>query len=72
MLDKPDKSSLKLRPLVSAVGATFAVTLGSTVNAQDNPFSLTELSNGYRVAQERIPVRNRQRVNAVKVSALLG
>ncbi|HZA28422.1 MAG TPA: multicopper oxidase domain-containing protein [Gammaproteobacteria bacterium] len=52
MLDKSDKSSVKLRPLVSAVGATFAVTLGSTVNAQDNPFSLTELSNGYRVAQE--------------------
>jgi uncharacterized low-complexity protein len=52
MLDKPDKSSLKLRPVLSAVGATFAVTLGSAVNAQDNPFSLTELSNGYRVAQE--------------------
>ncbi|HZC02245.1 MAG TPA: multicopper oxidase domain-containing protein [Gammaproteobacteria bacterium] len=54
MLDKSDKSSVKLRPLVSAVGATFAVTLSSVplVNAQDNPFSLNELSNGYRVAQE--------------------
>lgn len=52
MLDKSDKSSLKLKPVLSAVGATFAVTLGSTVNAQDNPFSLNEFSNGYRVAQE--------------------
>jgi len=52
MSDKLDKSPLRLKPLVSAVGATFAVTLISAVNAQDNPFSLTEFSNGYRVAQE--------------------
>ncbi len=49
-----DRSSLKLKPLASAVGATFAVTLSSTplVNAEDNPFGLTNLSSGYRVAQE--------------------
>jgi uncharacterized low-complexity protein len=49
-----EKMPLKLKPLASAVGATFAVTLSSTplVNAEDNPFGLTDLSSGYRVAQE--------------------
>ena len=49
-----EKTPLKLKPLVSAVGATFAVTLSSTplVRAEDNPFSLTELTSGYMFAQE--------------------
>ncbi|MDE0156956.1 MAG: hypothetical protein OXS28_15330 [Gammaproteobacteria bacterium] len=37
-----------LKPIAVALGATFAVTLiaGQPVNAADNPFSMTELSNG--------------------------
>lgn len=48
------KTPLRLKSLASAVGATFVVTLSSTpvVKAEDNPFGLTDLTSGYRVAQE--------------------
>ena len=44
------KTSMK--PLTLALGAVFAATLSGTaiVNAADNPFTMTELSSGYMVA----------------------
>lgn len=42
-------------PLAAAVGAAFATSLAgaSIANAADNPFSMTELSNGYQVADAK-------------------
>ena len=42
----------KLNPLAVALGTTFAISLSASpvVNAADNPFSATHLSNGYMVA----------------------
>jgi uncharacterized low-complexity protein len=42
----------KLNPLAVALGTTFAISLSASpiVNAADNPFSATQLSNGYMVA----------------------
>ena len=43
----------KLNPLAVALGTTFAISLASSpvVNAADNPFSATDFSNGYMVAE---------------------
>ena len=43
----------KLSPLAVALGTTFAISLASSpvVNAADNPFSATDFSNGYMVAE---------------------
>lgn len=45
-----EQSSLK--PIAAALGTTFAVSLAISpiANAEQNPFSLTELSGGYIVA----------------------
>ncbi len=42
----------KLNPLSIALGTSFAITLASSpvVNAADNPFAASEISNGYMVA----------------------
>ncbi|MGR8948613.1 MAG: HvfA family oxazolone/thioamide-modified RiPP metallophore, partial [Gammaproteobacteria bacterium] len=41
-----------LKPVSAALGTTFAVTLAASplVNAEQNPFSLTNLESGYMVA----------------------
>jgi len=43
---------ITLRPIAAALGTTFAVSLALSpiANAEQNPFSLTELSGGYMVA----------------------
>jgi uncharacterized low-complexity protein len=43
-----------IKPLALALGATFITSLaGTTVaNAAENPFSMTELSSGYMVAEK--------------------
>ena len=43
-----------IKPLASALGATFVTSLaGSTIaNAADNPFGMTELSSGYMVSEK--------------------
>ena len=43
-----------IKPLALALGATFVTSLaGTTVaNAADNPFSMTEFSSGYMVAEK--------------------
>ena len=43
-----------IKPLALALGATLVTSLaGTTVaNAADNPFSMTELSSGYMVAEK--------------------
>jgi len=43
-----------LKPIAVALGTTFAVSLAASpvVNAAENPFSMTELPNGYMVAGE--------------------
>lgn len=46
-------NKLTLKPVVAALGTTFAVSLAAipVVNADENPFQMTELSNGgYMVA----------------------
>ena len=42
-----------LKPLALALGATFVTSLAGTTiaNAAENPFSMTELSSGYMVAE---------------------
>jgi len=42
----------KLSPLAIALGTTFAISLSTSpiLNAADNPFAATQLSNGYMVA----------------------
>ena len=42
-----------MKPLAVALGAAFATSLAGTsvANAADNPFSMTELSSGYMVAE---------------------
>jgi uncharacterized low-complexity protein len=44
---------VSIKPLTFALGAAFASTLSGTavVNAADNPFTMTELSGGYMVAE---------------------
>ena len=43
-----------LKPVAAALGTTFAVALAASpiTNAANNPFSLTEISNGYIVADQ--------------------
>jgi uncharacterized low-complexity protein len=43
---------LTLKPVAAALGTTFAVSLAASpiASAADNPFSLTELGQGYMVA----------------------
>ncbi len=43
-----------LKPLAAALGTTFVVALAASpiANAGDNPFSLTEISGGYMVADK--------------------
>ena len=43
----------KLSPLALALGTSFAISLTASpiVNAADNPFTATQLSNGYMVAE---------------------
>ncbi len=43
-----------IKPLAIALGATFVTSLAGTtiVNAAENPFSMTELSSGYMVAEK--------------------
>ena len=46
---------VSLKPVAAAIGTTFVVSLaaGPVVNADDNPFSMTALSNGgYMVAKD--------------------
>ena len=41
----------RLKPIVAAIGTTFAVTLAaSPVMATENPFGLNNLSSGYMIA----------------------
>ena len=42
-----------LNPIAAALGVTFAVAFAASpiVSASENPFSLTEFSNGYLVAE---------------------
>ena len=43
-----------IKPLAIALGATFITSLAGTTiaNAAENPFSMTELSGGYMVAEK--------------------
>ncbi len=43
-----------LKPVAAVLGTTFAVALAASpiANAADNPFSLTEISSGYMVADQ--------------------
>ncbi len=43
-----------LKPIAAALGTTFVVALAASpiANAADNPFSLTEISGGYMVADK--------------------
>ena len=43
-----------LKPVAAVLGTTFAVALAASpiANAADNPFSLTEISGGYMVADQ--------------------
>jgi len=43
-----------LKPITAALGATFVVALAASpiANAANNPFSLTEISSGYMVADK--------------------
>ncbi len=43
-----------LKPIAAAIGTTFVVALAASpiANAADNPFSLTEISSGYMVADK--------------------
>ncbi|MCI0401315.1 MAG: hypothetical protein L0Z68_08465 [Gammaproteobacteria bacterium] len=42
-----------LKPIAAAIGTTFAVSLAAAplANAAENPFSMTQFSNGYMVAE---------------------
>jgi len=44
-----------MKPLSIALGAAFVASLAGTsiANAADNPFSMTELSSGYMVADSK-------------------
>ena len=52
MLDEKLSDKNKLNPVAVVLGTTFAVSMSASpiVNAADNPFSVTHLSNGYMVA----------------------
>ena len=43
---------IQLKPMAAALGTTFAITLAASplVNASDNPFSATEFTSDYMVA----------------------
>ena len=43
---------IQLKPIAAALGTTFAITLAASplVNASDNPFSTTEFTSDYIVA----------------------
>ncbi len=43
-----------LKPIAAAIGTTFVVALAASpiANAADNPFSITEISSGYMVADK--------------------
>ncbi len=43
-----------LKPVAAALGTTFVVALAASpiANAADNPFSITEISSGYMVADK--------------------
>lgn len=43
----------KLNPVAATIGTTFAVSLAAApiASAADNPFSLTEFSSGYQIAE---------------------
>ncbi len=43
----------KLNPIAVALGTTFAISLSASpvVNAADNPFTATQIGNGYMVAE---------------------
>ena len=43
---------IQLKPLAAALSTTFAITLAASplVNASENPFSATEFTSGYMVA----------------------
>jgi len=43
-----------LKPVAAVLGTTFAVALAASpiANAANNPFSLTEISSGYMVADQ--------------------
>ncbi len=43
-----------LKPIAAVLGTTFAVALAASpiANAANNPFSLTEISSGYMVADQ--------------------
>ena len=45
--------STSMKPLALAMGAAFVTSLAgaSVANAAENPFSMTELSSGYMVAE---------------------
>jgi uncharacterized low-complexity protein len=45
-------NKLSLRPIAAAIGTTFVVSLAMSpiANASENPFSMSELSSGYMVA----------------------
>ena len=45
---------ITLKPVAAVLGTTFVVALAASpiANAADNPFSLTEISGGYMVADQ--------------------
>ena len=52
--------SKKLAPIAAALGTAFAVSVASTsVSAAANPFSMTDLGNGYSVAMGDKPAEGK-------------
>jgi uncharacterized low-complexity protein len=49
-----NKTKTVIKPLAIALGATFVTSLAGTTiaNAAENPFSMNELSSGYKVAEK--------------------
>jgi len=49
-------NKISLKPIITAIGATFAVSLAASpvANANENPFALKELSGGFTVAAEEM------------------
>jgi uncharacterized low-complexity protein len=47
------KLNKTLNPIAVALGTTFAISLSTSpvINAAENPFATTQLSNGYMVAE---------------------
>lgn len=50
------KDNKVLNPIASAIGATFIVSLAASplVNANENPFALNNLQNGYMVSEAEV------------------